>query len=377
MSSEALPSSIGRYQVRRLLGRGGMGEVYLCGDPALGRQVAIKILPANLGSDEKMRARFLNEARAVAGINHPNVITIHDVGVTSDHDEGLPTGLLYLVLEYLEGRAVDEITEKRRLSVDECLDIGIQVLEGLKAAHQKRILHRDITPANIMIEPDGRVKILDFGLSKLLQAGARDTSTGPRQTGEGMIVGTLDYLSPEQALGNPLDERSDLFSFGIVFYQMLTGTHPFAGKSITQMVARMMTQEPHPIMDSAGVPEILQQILARSLRKNANERFGSAAQMMLELVLARRELGSMSRTDRLLGMSQRVAAADAAARTKSRASAHPSEAAPRRAQPTRSGATALLPRLQWPLSRTAVSALVAAALLVLVAVALFLLRARS
>src|SRR5512143_52897 len=112
MSSESLPTSIGRYQVQRLLGRGGMGEVYLCTDPALGRQVAVKILPAALASDEKMRGRFLNEARAVAGINHPNVITIHDVGVTNDRDEGLPTGLLYLVLEYLEGFAVDEIMEK-------------------------------------------------------------------------------------------------------------------------------------------------------------------------------------------------------------------------------------------------------------------------
>ena len=247
MTSEALPSSIGRYQVRRLLGRGGMGEVYLCADPALGRQVAIKILPAALVTDEKMRGRFLNEARAVAGINHPNVITIHDVGLTDPRDAGLPPGLLYLVLEYLEGLAIDEIMEKRRLTLDECLDIGIQMLDGLKAAHQKRILHRDVTPATVIVRPDGRVKLLDFGLSKLLKEGAKDTSTAPRQTGEGMIVGTLDYLSPEQALGNPLDERSDLFSFGIVRYQMLTGTHPFASKSVTQMVARMMSQSPHPI----------------------------------------------------------------------------------------------------------------------------------
>jgi serine/threonine-protein kinase len=322
-----------------------------------------------------MRSRFLNEARAVAGINHPNVITIHDVGVTDDHDEGLPTGLLYLVLEYLEGRAVDEIAEKRRLTVDECLDIGIQALDGLKAAHQKRILHRDITPANIMIEPDGRVKILDFGLSKLLQAGAKDTSTAPRQTGEGMIVGTLDYLSPEQALGNPLDERSDLFSFGIVFYQMLTGTHPFSGKSVTQMVARMMTQQPHPITESSGVPEILQQILARALKKNPDERFGSAAQMMLELVLARRELGRMSRSDKLLGMSGRVAAAAATAKARSEAAIPPSDTASGPTPPARAGPTAVLTGRR-PLSRAAVGALIAAALIVLAVVVLFL-RART
>lgn len=376
MSSEALPSSVGRYQVRRLLGRGGMGEVYLCADPALGRQVAIKILPANLVSDEKMRGRFLNEARAVAGINHPNVITIHDVGVTNDHDEGLPTGLLYLVLEYLEGLAVDEIMEKRRLSVDECLDIGIQALDGLKAAHQKRILHRDITPANVMIEPDGRVKILDFGLSKLLQAGAKDTSTAPRQTGDGMIVGTLDYLSPEQALGNPLDERSDLFSFGIVFYQMLTGAHPFSGKSITQMVARMMSQEPHPILESAGVPEVLRQILVRALKKSPDERYGSAAQMMLDLVLARRELGSVSRTDKLLGMSRRVAAAEAVAHAGAHPAAPPPESGSEEARPSRISPTAILSRARRPLPRVAVGALIAAALVALAAAIVILLRAR-
>ena len=371
MSSEALPSSIGRYQVRSLLGRGGMGEVYLCADPALGRQVAIKILPTNLASDEKMRGRFLNEARAVAGINHPNVITIHDVGVTDERDTGLPTGLLYLVLEYIEGLAVDEIMEKRRLSVDECLEIGIHVLEGLKAAHQKRILHRDITPANIMIEPDWRVKILDFGLSKLLLAGAKDSSASPRQTGEGMIVGTLDYLSPEQALGNPLDERSDLFSFGIVFYQMLTGTHPFSGKSVTQMVARMMTQEAHPITDSAGVPDVLQQVLARALRKNADERYGSAAQMMLDLVLARRELGSVSRTDKLLGMRARVAAAEAAARTGPHPAAPPSPDAPA-GREAPSGPTRTLSRFRRPLPLAAAGALIVAALIILAAVVFFL-----
>src|SRR5512143_23498 len=124
MVSETLPTSIGRYQVRRLLGRGGMGEVYLCADPALGRQVAIKILPVALANDAKMRGRFMNEARAVAGLNHPNVITIHDVGVTDDRDVGFAKGVLYLVLEYLEGLAVDEIMEKRKLTLDECLDIG-------------------------------------------------------------------------------------------------------------------------------------------------------------------------------------------------------------------------------------------------------------
>jgi serine/threonine protein kinase len=285
-----LPKSIGRYEILRLLGRGGMGEVYLASDSALGRSVAIKILPAALQSDAKMRGRFMNEARAVAALNHPNVVTIHDLATTDARDAGFPAGALYLVLEYLEGEGLDEIMDKRRLSIPECLDIAIQALEGLKVAHQSRILHRDVTPSNLMLAPDGRVKVLDFGLSKLLAEGARDTSRSHRQTGEGMIVGTLDYLSPEQALGNPLDERSDLFSMGIVFYQMLAGAHPFSGASVTQMVAKMMTKEADPWPEPDLVPESLKQIVARALRKEPSERYGSAGQMILDLVVARREL---------------------------------------------------------------------------------------
>jgi serine/threonine protein kinase len=290
VAAEPLPKSIGRYEILRLLGRGGMGEVYLASDSALGRRVAIKILPAALQSDAKMRGRFMNEARAVAALNHPNVITIHDLATTEARDVGFPPGALYLVLEYLEGEGLDEIMDKRRLSITECLDIAIQALEGLKIAHQSLILHRDITPSNLMLAPDGRVKVLDFGLSKLLAEGARDTSRSHRQTGEGMIVGTLDYLSPEQALGNPLDERSDLFSFGIVFYQMLAGVHPFSGASVTQMVAKMMTKEADPWPEPDLVPEALKQIVAKALKKEPLERYGSAGQMILDLVVARREL---------------------------------------------------------------------------------------
>lgn len=290
MAAEPLPKSIGRYEILRLLGRGGMGEVYLASDSALGRRVAIKILPAALQSDAKMRGRFMNEARAVAALNHPNVITIHDLATTDARDKGVPPGALYLVLEYLEGEGLDEIMDRRRLSVTECLDIVIQALEGLKVAHQSRILHRDITPSNLMLAPNGHVKVLDFGLSKILSERARDMSRSHLHTGEGMIVGTLDYLSPEQALGNPLDERSDLFSMGIVFYQMLSGVHPFSGASVTQMVAKMMTKEADPWPEPDLVPESLKQIVARALRKDPAERYGSAGQMILDLVVARREL---------------------------------------------------------------------------------------
>jgi serine/threonine-protein kinase len=289
-AADVLPRSIGRYEIVRLLGKGGMGEVFLATDPALGRRVAIKVLPAALQEDAKMRGRFMNEARAVAALNHPNVITLHDLAVTDERDAGFPPGALYLVLEYLEGKGLDEVMDARRLPVIECVDIAIQVLEGLKVAHQSRILHRDITPSNVMVTPDGRAKLLDFGLSKILLEGTRDTAKAPRHTGEGMIVGTLDYLSPEQALGSPLDERSDLFSFGIVFYQMLAGAHPFSGASVTQMVAKMMTKEADPWPEPDRVPDVLKQIVARALRKDAAERYGSAGQMILDLLMARREL---------------------------------------------------------------------------------------
>jgi serine/threonine protein kinase len=289
-ASDALPRNIGRYEIVRLLGKGGMGEVYLATDPALGRSVGIKVLPPALQQDAKMRARFMNEARAVALLNHPNVITLHDLATTDARDAPFPPDALYLVLEYLEGRGLDEIMDVRRLGVLECVDIAIQVLEGLKAAHQNRVLHRDITPSNIMLAPDGRAKLLDFGLSKILLEGARDSSKGQRHTGEGMIVGTLDYLSPEQALGNPVDERSDLFSFGIVFYQMLAGVHPFSGASVTQMVAKMMTKDADPWPEPDRVPEVLKQVIARALKKDASERYGSAGQMILDLLMARREI---------------------------------------------------------------------------------------
>jgi len=291
-AADVLPRSIGRYEIVRLLGKGGMGEVFLATDPALGRRVAIKVLPAALQQDAKMRGRFMNEARAVAALNHPNVITLHDLAVTDDRDAGFPPGALYLVLEYLEGRGLDEVMDARRLGVDECVDIAIQVLEGLKVAHQNRILHRDITPANVMLAPDGRAKLLDFGLSKILLEGARDASGATRHTGEGMIVGTLDYLSPEQALGGELDERSDLFSFGIVFYQMLAGVHPFSGASVTQMVAKMMTKEADPWPEPDTVPDVVKQVVARALKKDASERYGSAGQMILDLLMARRELAA-------------------------------------------------------------------------------------
>jgi serine/threonine protein kinase len=291
-AADVLPRSIGRYEIVRLLGKGGMGEVFLATDPALGRRVAIKVLPAALREDAKMRGRFMNEARAVAALNHPNVITLHDLAVTDDRDAGFPPGALYLVLEYLEGKGLDEVMDARRLGVGECVDIAIQVLEGLKVAHQNRILHRDITPSNVMLAPDGRAKLLDFGLSKILLESTRDASKAPRHTGEGMIVGTLDYLSPEQALGGELDERSDLFSFGIVFYQMLAGVHPFSGASVTQMVAKMMTKEADPWPEPDTVHDVVKQIVARALKKDASERYGSAGQMILDLLMARRELAA-------------------------------------------------------------------------------------
>ncbi|MCK6685241.1 MAG: serine/threonine-protein kinase [Thermoanaerobaculia bacterium] len=286
-------TTLGRYELYSLLGKGGMGEVYIARDTALGRKVAIKILPRARTRDESLKARFVREARAIASLNHPNIVTIHEVSFTQEGEAGFPAGVPYLVMELVSGEPLQSILQRTSLPLDRCLDIAVQALEGLATAHQNSVIHRDVKPSNLVVTAEGRVKILDFGLSKLL-AEDRATSRQGALTEESTIPGTIDYLSPEQALGDSVDGRSDIFSFGIVFYEMLTGLHPFEAPSSTGMLARILTQPARSWDDHPDVPEVLRHIVDRCLEKDVEKRFQSAREVLRELEHARAFLSSGS-----------------------------------------------------------------------------------
>src|SRR5947209_10414674 len=233
-----LPQSVDRFDVVRILGKGGMGTVYLARDQRLDRLVAIKVLHAEDLAAEDRRARFLREARTAAAIRHPNVATIYEVGETGD-------GVPFIVMEYCEGETLSQRMRRRPIEAGEFLSIARQIAAGAAAAHEGGIVHRDLKSANIMIEPTGLVKILDFGLAKTLPT---EFTTHSIDTTTGQLFGTLHYLSPEQARGQPADERSDLFSIGVVFYQMATGRLPFNAEAPLMVLEKIRDAEPEPFV---------------------------------------------------------------------------------------------------------------------------------
>src|SRR5512143_1814881 len=223
-----LPDTLlGHYRILSPLGKGGMGEVYAAEDTKLHRTVALKILPSLMASDPDRRKRFEREAQAVAALNHPNIVTIYSV-----EEAG---GVMFLTMEAVEGRTLKEILEKGPVSIDALLPIAIAVSDAMAAAHQRGITHRDLKPANVMVTPDNRVKVLDFGLAKLQEVQHLEASDQPTRlrsddlTGEGRIIGTVAYMSPEQAEGKPVDPRADVFALGVILYEMATGQRPFKG----------------------------------------------------------------------------------------------------------------------------------------------------
>ena len=237
-------SSLGPYEIVSLLGAGGMGEVYRARDPRLSRDVAVKVLPGSLAGDAGRLRRFEHEARAAGILNHPNLTTVYDVG-----REG---GVSYVVEELLEGETLRVALARGPLPPSEALDIAVQVARGLAAAHEKGIVHRDLKPENLFRTREGRVKILDFGLAKLLPdpvAGeASRLPTASALTAQGVVLGTLAYMSPEQLRGNGrVDTRSDVFSLGVVLYEMLTGRRPFDAASGAETISRILTHEPAPV----------------------------------------------------------------------------------------------------------------------------------
>lgn len=265
---------IDRFETLRVLGKGGMGTVYLARDERLDRYVALKVLHAEDLESEERRGRFLREARAAAAVRHPNVATIHEVGET---DEGHP----FLIMEYCEGETLAQRMRRRPLESAEFLSIARQLARGVAAAHEQGVIHRDLKSANIMIEPTGTVKILDFGLARMLQ---RTITPASMESTTGKFFGTLHFISPEQARGEQADERSDLFSLGVVLYQMASGHLPFNGEAPLLVLEKVRDAEPEPFVPLDAVfPATAAKIIGRLLQKNPDDRYQSARDLATDL----------------------------------------------------------------------------------------------
>jgi serine/threonine protein kinase len=264
----AAHTKLGRYEILSPIGPGGMGEVYLAEDTRLHRKVALKILPENIAADKERLVRFEREAQAASALNHPNIITIHEIGETDNQ--------MFIATEFIEGKTLREKIEENDLDVYESVKIAEQIAAALSVAHGSHIIHRDIKPENIMIRSDGYVKILDFGLAKLVEKSptpldAEAETRAQVNTKAGMILGTVAYMSPEQARGKEVDERTDVWSFGVCLYEMLTGKQPFTGETTNDTIAAILTKEPYPFDEN--LPSDLQRIIRKSLQKDANKRY--------------------------------------------------------------------------------------------------------
>jgi eukaryotic-like serine/threonine-protein kinase len=279
---------LGPYEIVSLLGTGGMGEVYRARDPRLGRDVALKVLPAALGHDAGRLRRFEQEARAAAALNHPNIITIHSVEQAD--------GIHFLTMEVVEGRPLQQIIPKTGMPLDRLVSLAVPLADAVSAAHQRGIMHRDLKPGNVMITADGRVKVLDFGLAKAIEPPPLD-DRAPTVTAtiEGQIVGTIAYMSPEQAEGQPVDQRSDVFSLGVILYQMATGARPFKGDSTISVLSSIIKDTPRAVSElNPALPHELSRVVNRCLAKNPEYRYHSAKDLRNDLLdLQQRE--TMSR----------------------------------------------------------------------------------
>ena len=269
-------SKLGRYEIHSLIGVGGMGEVYRASDPKIGRDVAIKVLPADFSADQERVARFELEAQAAGALNHPNILAIHDVD-TQDR-------VLYVVSELLEGEELRQRLDEGRIALRKVTEYAQQIVSGLSAAHEKGIVHRDLKPENLFITKDDRVKILDFGLAKLREPGTHihgsEDATRKALTNPGVIMGTAGYMSPEQVRGQLVDHRSDIFSFGVILYEMITGRRAFQEESLAETMSAIVKEEPPEITESnPNISPSLERIVRRCLEKKPDRRFQSTADL--------------------------------------------------------------------------------------------------
>ncbi len=279
MVEKTLPpeTKLGDYEVKSLLGSGGMGQVYRAHDPRLGRDVAIKVLPSFLSADSDRLRRFEQEARATAALNHPNILAVFQMGTY----EGAP----YLVSELLEGETLREQIKRGRLSACKAIGYGVQIARGLAAAQGKKIVHRDLKPENLFVTKDGHLKILDFGLAKLTEP--LSTSERPERTETGVVMGTVGYMSPEQVRGQTADYRTDIFAFGAILYEMLTGKRAFQKRTSADTISAILNEDPPAISRVCNnVPPALRQVIHRCLEKNPEQRFQSASDLAVALETA-------------------------------------------------------------------------------------------
>src|SRR6266702_2199803 len=280
--------TFGHYKISKRIGSGGMGEVYLATDVTAGRKAALKLLPERFTGDAERLKRFQQEAHAVVGLNHPNILTIYEIG--EDHS------IHYIASELIEGETLRQRLMHGRMQLSEAVDVAIQVASALAAAHETGIVHRDIKPENIMLRPDGYVKVLDFGIAKLAEQEVPATIPTDEalllvETNLGSVLGTVRYMSPEQARGAPVDKGTDIWSLGVVLYEMVTGHAPFTGETPGEAMSSILEMEPPPLTSYvAHTPPELQQIISKALRKEREERYQNAHELLQALQDLRHKL---------------------------------------------------------------------------------------
>src|SRR5687768_12288274 len=287
----------GYYEIINQIGVGGMGEVYLARDKKLDREVAIKILNEEFNEDQSHLQRFVSEAKAASALNHPNILTIYEFGEAED--------ARFIVSEYIEGKTLREIIRESRLRLPEILDVSIQITGALSAAHKAHLVHRDIKPENIMIRPDGYVKVLDFGLAKLVEQknrsilGMEEPTVRQNRTAKGVILGTVNYMSPEQAKGEGVDERNDIFSIGVLVYEMFAGKPPFESGNAIETIASILNKDPVPLTrQTPQVPREIERIINKALRKDREERYQTAKDLLIDLKDVRQDLDFQNKLER-------------------------------------------------------------------------------
>jgi len=286
--ADLLGQTFGHYKISKRIGSGGMGEVYLAADVTAGRKAALKLLPMRFTGHAERLKRFQQEAHAVVALNHPNILTVYEIG--QDHSAH------YIASELIEGETLRERLMRGRMRLSEAVDVGIQVASALDAAHRTGIIHRDIKPENIMLRPDGYVKVLDFGIAKLAEQEVpvttpRDEALLLVETNLGSILGTVRYMSPEQVCGAQIDKTTDIWSLGVVLYEIVTGHAPFTGDTPREVMSSILEKEP-PLVSRyiAHTPPELQQIISKTLRKDRDERYLSAHELLEALKDLRHKL---------------------------------------------------------------------------------------